>query len=230
VLSFSYMEPQVNETESIIAPLKKVTPLSKYLALGLFIVLPFLGGYVGYTFAPEKVVEVERVVETENEVEVESAQDSVTAGHESSLTESITYTDNKYNFSLQYPAKYGVLQPKYYPGNKADSESLLHLMSEDGQKVVTSLYGSKYDSGTDTIKTAVCTNKELAFLHSSCIKKVNKVGTDYFEVNLDSMAGNVKRFEFYVSEDFSLILFDRGEEVGQDVDLINMIKDSFQLI
>lgn len=36
-----------------------VTPLSKYLALALFVLLPFIGGYIGYTFAPEKVVEVE---------------------------------------------------------------------------------------------------------------------------------------------------------------------------
>ena len=46
--------------------LKKVTPLSKYLAMALFVILPFLGGYVGYMYAPEKVVEVERVVEVVN--------------------------------------------------------------------------------------------------------------------------------------------------------------------
>jgi hypothetical protein len=51
------MEPQQNEVESVIAPLKKVTPLSKYLAMVLFIILPFLGGYVGYTLAPEQVIE-----------------------------------------------------------------------------------------------------------------------------------------------------------------------------
>lgn len=37
----------------------QVTPLSRYLALALFITLPFIGGYVGYQLAPEKVVEVE---------------------------------------------------------------------------------------------------------------------------------------------------------------------------
>ena len=42
--------------------LHSVTPLSKYLAMALFIVMPFIGGWVGYTYAPEKVVEVERVV------------------------------------------------------------------------------------------------------------------------------------------------------------------------
>jgi len=49
----------------------KVTPLSKYLAMALFIILPFVGGYIGYTFAPEKVVEVEKVVTKEVFVEKE---------------------------------------------------------------------------------------------------------------------------------------------------------------
>jgi len=39
-----------------------VTPLSKYLAMLLFIVLPFLGGYIGYVYAPEKTAEIEKVV------------------------------------------------------------------------------------------------------------------------------------------------------------------------
>jgi hypothetical protein len=48
-----------------------VTPFSKYLAMALFVILPFVGGWIGYTFAPEKVVEIERVVEVEKEVLVE---------------------------------------------------------------------------------------------------------------------------------------------------------------
>jgi hypothetical protein len=39
-------------------PLCKVTPLSKYLAMVIFIALPFVGEYIGYRIAPEKVVEV----------------------------------------------------------------------------------------------------------------------------------------------------------------------------
>ena len=39
-----------------------VTPLSKYLAMLLFVALPFIGGYIGYTFAPVEVVEVDKVV------------------------------------------------------------------------------------------------------------------------------------------------------------------------
>lgn len=47
-----------NVTDANIHPINQVTPVSKYLAMALFIILPFVGGYVGYTFAPEKVVEV----------------------------------------------------------------------------------------------------------------------------------------------------------------------------
>lgn len=61
------MEPEINMPEprykEIIKPLCQVTPLSKYFAMILFIALPFVGGYVGYHFAPVKVVEVERVVD-----------------------------------------------------------------------------------------------------------------------------------------------------------------------
>ena len=38
------------------------TTLSKYLAMGLFVALPFLGGWIGYTHAPEKIIETERIV------------------------------------------------------------------------------------------------------------------------------------------------------------------------
>lgn len=44
--------------ESIITPLCRVTPVSKVLAAIIFIILPFLGAYVGYVLAPEKVVGV----------------------------------------------------------------------------------------------------------------------------------------------------------------------------
>jgi hypothetical protein len=62
VLLFINMEPHQSEVESFITPLKKVTPLSKYLALGLFILLPFLGGWIGYSYAPVVVVEVDKPV------------------------------------------------------------------------------------------------------------------------------------------------------------------------
>jgi len=65
------MESETNnetvEQEVEKSSLHTVTPLSKYLAMALFIILPFAGGWIGYHYAPEKVVEVERVVVKEVE-------------------------------------------------------------------------------------------------------------------------------------------------------------------
>lgn len=52
----------MNLSEEYLAPLKKVTPVSKYLAMALFIILPFVGGWIGYSFAPVNIIEVDRVV------------------------------------------------------------------------------------------------------------------------------------------------------------------------
>ena len=57
------MNPQKNDNESFEIqerhPVFQVTKLSKYLAMILFIMMPFVGGYIGYVYAPEKVIEVE---------------------------------------------------------------------------------------------------------------------------------------------------------------------------
>lgn len=57
------------ETNNVKKQLTTVTTFSKYLALALFISLPFIGGWVGYHYAPEKIVEVEKMVEVVQEVE-----------------------------------------------------------------------------------------------------------------------------------------------------------------
>jgi hypothetical protein len=61
------MENTTPEIQPIKSPLHTITPLSKYLAMTLFIILPFLGGLVGYTLAPEKIVEIERITVLEKE-------------------------------------------------------------------------------------------------------------------------------------------------------------------
>lgn len=62
------MEPESTNPEihEDVSRWHRVTPFTRYAAMLVFIVLPFLGGWVGYTYAPEKMVEVERVVAKEN--------------------------------------------------------------------------------------------------------------------------------------------------------------------
>ena len=103
------------------SPLYTVTPLSKYLAMGLFIVLPFIGGWIGYTYAPEKVVEVEKVVIKEVESKnLEGYVDSVTEESPSyTITNSAalpswkTYRSEKHNFELSFPDSFEVYENNY---------------------------------------------------------------------------------------------------------------------
>ena len=60
------MEPETQiEEPKKFEDLHKATSLSTYLAMVLFILMPFVGGWIGYQYAPEKVVEVERVAVVE---------------------------------------------------------------------------------------------------------------------------------------------------------------------
>lgn len=57
-------------------PVFRVTEFSKYFALTLFVAMPFVGGWIGYTYAPEKVVNIEKikVIEVDKEVKVETVE------------------------------------------------------------------------------------------------------------------------------------------------------------
>jgi len=52
------------KTEVIIKKFKwdEVTSLSKVLAAVIFITMPFVGGWIGYVYAPAKIVEVEKII------------------------------------------------------------------------------------------------------------------------------------------------------------------------
>lgn len=140
-----------------------------------------------------------------------------------------TYVDQNYGFSFQYPAIYGDLKTDFYPANQpsnwSDNKSLYRIRSEHGQKFVAILYGSDYDSGTDTIKQPVCGNNNYESVQDRCIAKINDSGTNYFEITLDMTYGQEKRYEFLVNDDFSLIIFD-----GQNNATSDLILDSFERI
>jgi hypothetical protein len=97
------MEPEINEAEGHLAPLNKVTPLSRYLALALFVILPFLGGWIGYTYAPEKVVEVERVVIKEVAVDDDISQSEVVKATAPEISFSSVVTKRSVEYKLQDP-------------------------------------------------------------------------------------------------------------------------------
>lgn len=66
----SEQNSQKNEAEQFqkkLTVLNSVTPLSKYLAMILFIIMPFLGGWIGYTYSPTKIIEIETIAPEKTE-------------------------------------------------------------------------------------------------------------------------------------------------------------------
>lgn len=96
--------------------LTTVTPLSKYLAMTLFILLPFLGGWIGYTYAPQKVVEVEKVVIKE----ARTIGDS-TLQENSPNTEAISYASSTQKILATYLSPININNfPTTYSGLEDD--------------------------------------------------------------------------------------------------------------
>ena len=106
------MEPQINEQiQAAPAPLKTnplyiVTPVSKYLAMALFVILPFLGFWLGTLFAPvpqqQNTIVVNRPL-----VQKENALPPTT---QTTVSSTSTYISKDGVFSIKYPANQ-VIQP-----------------------------------------------------------------------------------------------------------------------
>lgn len=100
--------------ESIFTPLSRVTPVSKVLAAIIFIILPFVGAYVGYQLAPEKVVEVENDIDTAISIdkEVLKMEDEIIDKSDQLKN----FTDDVFGFSFKYPTEWGEVSVEVYNG------------------------------------------------------------------------------------------------------------------
>jgi hypothetical protein len=149
------MEPEETTAETQqLSPLHTVTSLSKYLAMALFIVLPFLGGWIGYTYAPGKVVEVERVVV--NEVEVEKSKFNLRAFENVVMYDnSLAFSDDEIGISFWYPKEWGDLSYSVNRGwdcyadeepcYKSEKNFSVDFKFENNTSTITmSAQGSKY--------------------------------------------------------------------------------------
>lgn len=60
------MPPEIQSSpvveKTLLSPLTTVTPLSKYFAMALFVIIPLVTLYIGLQFAPVEYVEVEKIV------------------------------------------------------------------------------------------------------------------------------------------------------------------------
>jgi len=131
------MEPQNNNQplqEIEKSSLNEVTPLSKYLAMALFVILPFLGGYLGYTYAPEKVVEDDSSVISEiGKIEVINPMVETNTQPTTKVTygQFIAVPPNQYSIPTDYFPEYNNLYS--YQARKISDNLLLVLVASPSQ-------------------------------------------------------------------------------------------------
>jgi hypothetical protein len=97
---------QDNTVQNTPSSLHIITPLSKYLAMVLFIILPFLGGYIGYTYAPEKIVEVEKIVVIGKEAQISPEPVKIHYTNESSALSTISDENELWIVSTSFGTKF----------------------------------------------------------------------------------------------------------------------------
>lgn len=101
--------PQSNREDAPTPTLHQVTPVSKYLSLALFIILPFLGGWIGFELAPtrtiEKVIVIEKIIETEEPAAIANTPSNPPTETTDPLWP--TYSHADLGFAFSYPPDWG---------------------------------------------------------------------------------------------------------------------------
>jgi hypothetical protein len=159
----NFQEKEVLETEQKVHVLHTVTPLSKYLSMFLFVILPFVGGWIGYKYAPEKVVEVEKVVEIKNITETNS--DTVEAEIFDEVIETVsgndlTVADDLENCFSEIPfGQYSI----EHEGNKRLGEGFALWLSDS--VVLREPDESNYEQGDYVIQSIDGHKAEVSFVY-----------------------------------------------------------------
>jgi hypothetical protein len=128
------METNIQNNTPIITTnvLCRVTPVSKYLAMILFVLMPFIGGWIGYAYAPEKVVEVERVIVREVvKTVIQDEKEMV-----ESVEEAVALTDD-----IEWPI---ISMNAMKPGDLACSHKHLNLITSESYANWPSYVESEY--------------------------------------------------------------------------------------
>lgn len=147
------------EQESTFQKLNKVTPFSKYFAMVLFIIMPFIGAYVGYRYAPEKVAEPVKIAGVDRSIEEE---DVIQTNEESGVNvfnvPTKIFRDDTLGVSFEYPSDWLVFSKDLNPERKVHQATYEFGKFEHGENTLivhedaldpTAVMIQTYDFGLD---------------------------------------------------------------------------------
>lgn len=205
MLHFGHMNPENNDQEitlkeTFIAPLCKVTPVSKYLAMGIFIIMPFVGGLIGYQLATERMIEMQSMVATplsefseeeiielhkikaEKELESkrEQLQNAITQKMRGSATSTVIFSD-----SGGVPCQINIPAHLYIYGDLFGDFTLAeHTRSCFGDNIVDSFNFTGNTVVQGVIVTDVMDGPFLVISDKQYLKKLPNLDNGILEVDL----------------------------------------------
>ncbi|MEZ4104466.1 MAG: hypothetical protein R3B60_04245 [Candidatus Paceibacterota bacterium] len=182
--------------------LTKVTPLSKYLALVLFILLPFVGAYVGYKIALEEVVEEVEGVMIEEDT-ASGPEEKVEIGDEFVLNKGLvaTTTVDMGKYKIRY------------------DQSVLEVLNEKYEVVQTIDVNFAGLAGIANKESFLITNRDINYDHYLDLGVLSNVGY-----------GGVNRFyRFYLYNPDNGLLELSNDFSTFEPDLSNLVNPTFDI-
>lgn len=175
------MEPETikqKDSEMLkISQLHKVTPLSKYLAMLLLITTPFIGGWIGYNYAPEKVVEKDVFINKEivlNDKVISQVQLDLDASKKifvsvSKINDWLIYRTNSDSWNEEHRTYFDANTEAYILGNEI-------LYTHEPGRDLTNVSIQIKDENIDTVKSQLFVDRsvtETVFLDQKSVLKIS---------------------------------------------------------
>lgn len=174
-------------------PLARVTPLSKALAMGLFILLPFVGFVVGVGYGKDMDMGDGRIlskISRENTVVHEVYNDTLQSVGDSGSVTWLPYTDEDLGLSFEYPSHYqlkkdanGDIRMEYAPkhANEIEDWAFISIGRSVGLNHQTLSVEELYDEDTALHSYSSVASREVIRIgpHTAVRMGIPHIGTEY---------------------------------------------------
>ncbi len=212
--------PVTGINHNFMSPLRTVTPLSKYVAAIVFVLMPFIGGIVGYVYAPEKSIEmpiVQKITEVQH-VKVGGLEESRAGMASQYIFASIAKSaDKRLEYLVRLPYEGANLSALFYEEEKSVPDTSpyssvrgIYPVSPkiDSQIWINPQQYDPYRNATGTVNWLVSTDSQMLLTTSPTSQQTlslctgggmggwTAIGETLYAVELDTASVRVLKSEY----------------------------------